>query len=113
MGFIGILIAISSFHCGKQNSSHDTKAGKTRWKIGMSQCNLGEPWRVQMNQDIQQAASFEYPTGGAEAVRIALDILNKRPVPKSIELPSRVFESKSLSENLLLRVTDQPTSGGL
>ncbi|MFQ3548262.1 MAG: substrate-binding domain-containing protein [Armatimonadota bacterium] len=24
--------------------------------IGMSQCNLGEPWRVQMNQDIQKAA---------------------------------------------------------
>jgi ribose transport system substrate-binding protein len=25
--------------------------------IGMSQCNLGEPWRVQMNADIQQAAA--------------------------------------------------------
>jgi len=24
--------------------------------IGMSQCNLGEPWRVQMNADIKQAA---------------------------------------------------------
>jgi ribose transport system substrate-binding protein len=24
--------------------------------IGMSQCNLGEPWRVQMNADIEQAA---------------------------------------------------------
>jgi ribose transport system substrate-binding protein len=24
--------------------------------IGMSQCNLGEPWRVQMNEDIQKAA---------------------------------------------------------
>jgi len=22
------------------------------WVIGMSQCNLGEPWRVQMNADI-------------------------------------------------------------
>lgn len=27
------------------------------WVIGMSQCNLGEPWRVQMNTDIRQAAS--------------------------------------------------------
>lgn len=27
------------------------------YKIGMSQCNLGEPWRVQMNADIQQAAA--------------------------------------------------------
>src|SRR5262245_42469299 len=24
--------------------------------IGMSQCNLGEPWRVQMNEDIKKAA---------------------------------------------------------
>lgn len=27
-----------------------------RWTIGMSQCNLGEPWRVQMNADIRKAA---------------------------------------------------------
>ncbi|MDY7107100.1 MAG: substrate-binding domain-containing protein [Planctomycetota bacterium] len=26
------------------------------WTIGMSQCNLGEPWREQMNTDIEQAA---------------------------------------------------------
>ena len=26
------------------------------WVIGMSQCNLGEPWRVQMNADVRQAA---------------------------------------------------------
>ncbi|MFB3894724.1 MAG: substrate-binding domain-containing protein [bacterium] len=26
------------------------------WIIGMSQCNLGEPWRVQMNSDIKTAA---------------------------------------------------------
>jgi len=27
-----------------------------KWVIGMSQCNLGEPWRVQMNADIKKAA---------------------------------------------------------
>jgi len=27
------------------------------WTIGMSQCNLGEPWRMQMNADVEQAAS--------------------------------------------------------
>jgi ribose transport system substrate-binding protein len=27
-----------------------------QWTIGMSQCNLGEPWRVQMNSDIKKAA---------------------------------------------------------
>lgn len=26
------------------------------WVIGMSQCNLGEPWRVQMNADVKNAA---------------------------------------------------------
>lgn len=26
------------------------------WILGMSQCNLGEPWRVQMNADIEAAA---------------------------------------------------------
>jgi ribose transport system substrate-binding protein len=30
------------------------------WTIGMSQCNLGEPWRVQMNADIRKAAA-EHP----------------------------------------------------
>ena len=27
------------------------------WVIGMSQCNLGEPWRVQMNADVKAAAT--------------------------------------------------------
>ena len=58
------------------------------------------------------AASFEYPTGGAEAVQVALDILNKKKVPKNIELPSRVFEAKGLSGSTPSPVADQPTSGG-
>src|SRR5512135_1761793 len=32
------------------------QAQKPKWSIGMSQCNLGEPWRVQMNADIKKAA---------------------------------------------------------
>lgn len=36
-----------------------TELGK-KWTIGMSQCNLGEPWRVQMNADIKAAAD-KYP----------------------------------------------------
>ncbi len=32
------------------------KADSDKLTIGMSQCNLGEPWRVQMNADIKQAA---------------------------------------------------------
>ena len=30
---------------------------KTQWTIGMSQCNLGEPWRAQMNADLKKAAA--------------------------------------------------------
>jgi len=36
------------------------QAEKTKWTVGMSQCNLGEPWRVQMNADIKKAAE-QYP----------------------------------------------------
>lgn len=35
-------------------------AGEKQWIIGMSQCNLGEPWRVQMNADVKKAAA-EHP----------------------------------------------------
>jgi ribose transport system substrate-binding protein len=34
--------------------------GPHTFTIGMSQCNLGEPWRVQMDQDIRSAAA-EHP----------------------------------------------------
>lgn len=33
-----------------------TGAPNDPWIIGMSQCNLNEPWRVQMNADIRRAA---------------------------------------------------------
>jgi len=32
------------------------KKEDSRWTVGMSQCNLGEPWRVQMNADLKRAA---------------------------------------------------------
>lgn len=40
------------------NDASPDKAGAKgrQFVIGMSQCNLGEPWRVQMNADIQAAA---------------------------------------------------------
>jgi len=56
----GALIAFGA--CGRTPSSaEDPKPspkaeGAPRWTIGMSQCNLGEPWRVQMNRDIEEAA---------------------------------------------------------
>ncbi len=39
---------------GKPGTGGKTAAAK--FTIGMSQCNLGEPWRVQMNKDIEEAA---------------------------------------------------------
>ena len=49
--------------CSGQPSDADTQTEQTAapeakvWRVGMSQCNLGEPWRVQMNADIEAAAS--------------------------------------------------------
>lgn len=38
------------------SSDPNAPAGGKIYTIGMSQCNLGEPWRVQMNKDIEEAA---------------------------------------------------------
>ena len=45
--------------CTGEKKSGRKKEGP-KWTIGMSQCNLGEPWRVQMNADIKKAAQ-EHP----------------------------------------------------
>ncbi|MCB1124897.1 MAG: substrate-binding domain-containing protein [Verrucomicrobiae bacterium] len=52
--------------CGPPAAEENTTAGQSpagtrqpagaRYTIGMSQCNLNEPWRVQMNADIKTAA---------------------------------------------------------
>ena len=44
------------------------------------------------------AASFEYPTGGMEAIRTALAILTGKEVPKEITLPSRVFTKENIDK---------------
>ena len=44
-----VLLAVG---VGSIGCSHE----QSKWTIGMSQCNLGEPWRVQMNADIRAAA---------------------------------------------------------
>jgi ribose transport system substrate-binding protein len=57
------LVALTLFACKREPerqpapaASASTSKAPRRHVIGMSQCNLGEPWRVQMNADIQQAA---------------------------------------------------------
>lgn len=43
-------------------------------------------------------ASFQYPTGGAEAIDIALKILAGEKVPKEVTLGSRVFDKESVGQ---------------
>jgi ribose transport system substrate-binding protein len=43
-------------------------------------------------------ATFQYPTGGAEAIDTALKILAKEPVPKEITLGSRVFDKENVAQ---------------
>src|SRR6516164_4482220 len=43
-------------------------------------------------------ATFQYPTGGAEAIATALKILNKEPVPKEITLGSRCFDKQNIAQ---------------
>jgi ribose transport system substrate-binding protein len=48
--------------CGKSDSPPPVASGSPgpaarQFTVGMSQCNLGEPWRVQMNADIAAAAA--------------------------------------------------------
>ncbi|MGA2382644.1 MAG: substrate-binding domain-containing protein [Gemmatimonadales bacterium] len=42
--------------CRSQAARHHAGTPQDPWVIGMSQCNLGEPWRVQMNADVKAAA---------------------------------------------------------
>jgi len=42
--------------CSKKPANKEDKGTKAKLTIGMSQCNLGEPWRVQMNADVKMAA---------------------------------------------------------
>lgn len=58
MKFLAAFVAVASVlvlgaGCG---APAGRRAGSAPRKIGMSQCNLGEPWRVQMNADIRAAA---------------------------------------------------------
>lgn len=43
--------------CGGGAPAKHAGTAEDPWVIGMSQCNLGEPWRVQMDADIRAAAA--------------------------------------------------------
>jgi len=79
-----------SFYCQEKSSSPG--AQKTRWKVGMSQCNLGEPWRVQMNADIAKAAK-SHPE---------IEILFKDAQNDSLRQRAQVEEFVSQGVNVLI-----------
>lgn len=73
--FAGALLMAAG--CSKQEPASPT-TGKA-WNIGFSQCNLGEPWRVQMNADIKAAAAKH-----ADRIRVFYkDAQNKTDVQQS------------------------------
>ena len=51
-----VVVAASFVGCSKQRSAGTKGTPENPWVIGMSQCNRGEPWRVQMDADIKAAA---------------------------------------------------------
>jgi ribose transport system substrate-binding protein len=58
-GLLALGLTLSG--CGKSEPESATKAvpdkkAKSSYTIGMSQCNLGEPWRVEMNAQLKAAA---------------------------------------------------------
>ena len=56
---IGVfVIAWGAIACKREPAAEQQRGTSARpWVVGMSQCNLGEPWRVQMNKDIAKAAA--------------------------------------------------------
>jgi ribose transport system substrate-binding protein len=55
------ILGLAGMLCAPAGMAQDAAAARTpksgkQWVIGMSQCNLGEPWRVQMNADVKKAA---------------------------------------------------------
>jgi ribose transport system substrate-binding protein len=50
-------IALLAAACAGESAAHHAGTAEDPWVIGMSQCNLGEPWRVQMDADVREAAA--------------------------------------------------------
>ena len=56
---LALLFTCALIGTGCSSESRQRHAGTPEdpWVIGMSQCNLGEPWRVQMDADVRAAAA--------------------------------------------------------
>ncbi|HVV71179.1 MAG TPA: substrate-binding domain-containing protein, partial [Verrucomicrobiae bacterium] len=56
LGVVALVSGCSKSEPGTATGSTSDKKSRSNYVIGMSQCNLGEPWRVEMNAQIQAAA---------------------------------------------------------
>jgi len=81
--------------CGKNDNAPTSGASGTpgrQFVIGMCQCNLGEPWRVQMNADLQAAAA-KHPE---------LKLICKDAQNDTLQQRAQIEEFVSAKVNLLL-----------
>jgi ribose transport system substrate-binding protein len=53
---LAVACAICAAACSSPPPQQHAGTAADPWVIGMSQCNLGEPWRVQMDADVRAAA---------------------------------------------------------
>jgi len=72
-------------------------AGKEKGIVFVGIDGLPQEGRVYVQQGIEEA-SFEYPTGGAQAIDTVLKILHKEQVPKKITLPSKFFTKDNVAK---------------
>ena len=86
------LIIVSLISISNYSKADTEEAGKAKWTIGMSQCNLGEPWRVQMNADVKAAAD-KYPE---------IKVVYKDAQNDTLKQRSQVEEFVSAGVNLII-----------
>src|SRR5262245_14389933 len=72
-----LLAATTDLGCKKSSAARHAGTKEDPFVLGMSQCNLGEPWRVQMNEDVKNAAA-KYPNVKVVFKEAANDSLKQR-----------------------------------
>jgi ribose transport system substrate-binding protein len=101
LAFLKVVVAsamlAAAVGCGNNSSTPQAsvpqpQGGARTFTIGMSQCNLGEPWRVQMNADIKAAAE-KHPE---------LKVIFKDAQNDTLKQRSHVEEYVSASVNLII-----------
>lgn len=91
LGCSVLLAAVLGTGCNRSDTS--AQSGDARqFKIGMSQCNLGEPWRVEMNAQIKAAAA-KHPN---------LEVIFKDAQNDTLKQRAHVEEFVSAGVNLLI-----------